>query len=218
MLPEITSASIEGRREMKKRKFVSPLFRQTKCGWHLECGATSACRLGNPNGVRSGGRLPALLANRQADADDQSMGLPVMQRQLAAMRQHDRARDREPETEASGFIHVAGIVAAHERLEHDILARVGNAGAVVLDFDRDVVDDGIRRMVASPPNRTAFSTRLVMLRCRSSGRTMAMACSGPALQESLSASSASSYSATGGTSASGDSSSSFSTLLIDYKT
>ena len=39
--------------------------------------------------------------------------------------------------------------------------------------------DTDRRMVASAPNRTAFSTRLVTLRCRSSGRAVIMACSGP---------------------------------------
>ena len=78
----------------------------------MACGAT-----------RSGGRLPVLLADRQLNPHHQSVRLPVMERQLAAMRQHDGVRDRKPETEARGFIHVAGVVAAHERLQHDILAQ-----------------------------------------------------------------------------------------------
>src|SRR5450432_111854 len=51
------------------------------------------------------------------------------------MRERNGTRDREPETEAGGFVHIAGVVAAHERFEHDLLARIGNTGAIVLDLD-----------------------------------------------------------------------------------
>src|SRR6202035_4515463 len=86
--------------------------------------------------VRSSGGAPVRLTNRQLNANNQFVGLAVVQRQLAAMRQHNGACDRKPETEARGFIHIPGVVATHERLEHDILARIGNAGTVVFDLDR----------------------------------------------------------------------------------
>ena len=63
------------------------------------------------------------------------MRLPVVQRQRAAMREHDRIRNRKTEAEARRFIHVAGVVAAHERLQHILLLRIRNTGAVVLDVD-----------------------------------------------------------------------------------
>ena len=86
------------------------------------------------------------------------------------MGEHDGVRNREAETKTGGFIHVAGVVAAHERLQHIVLARIGNAGAIVLDVDGQSVRRTVSRTVASAPNLTAFSTRLVTLRCRSSGR------------------------------------------------
>src|SRR5882757_1201778 len=85
-------------------------------GWNFAC---------------SGGGLPALLVNRQYNANNQSMRLPVIERQLAAVCQRDGARDRKAETEAGYLVHVAGVVATHEWLEHDILARIGNAGTIV---------------------------------------------------------------------------------------
>jgi hypothetical protein len=38
------------------------------------------------------------------------------------MRQHDRIRNRQAQTEARCFIHVARAVAAHEGLQHIVLA------------------------------------------------------------------------------------------------
>jgi hypothetical protein len=51
------------------------------------------------------------------------------------MCQHNGARDRQPEPEARGPIHVAGVVAAHEWFEHDVLACIGNAGDLKSKID-----------------------------------------------------------------------------------
>src|SRR5262249_3627310 len=75
------------------------------------------------------------LPNRKLHAHDKAVRLAVVQRQLAAMGDRDRACDGEAEPEAGGVIHVARVVAAHERLQHLLLALVGNAGTVVLDVD-----------------------------------------------------------------------------------
>ena len=55
------------------------------------------------------------------------------------MRERDRVGNGQAQAKARGLVHVAGVVAAHERLQHDILARIGNAGTVVLDFDCDMI-------------------------------------------------------------------------------
>src|SRR6185437_10917394 len=73
------------------------------------------------------------------------------------MRDRDGARDREPETEAGSLIHVAGVVAAHERLKHDLLASIGNAGTVVLDLD----GSGIRRYPQAYGGLRAVSDRVL---------------------------------------------------------
>jgi hypothetical protein len=62
--------------------------------------------------TRSCGGAPVRLVNRQLNANDQSMGLPVMQRQLAAMRQHDGARDRKPEAPRTNSTAAFGCSAA----------------------------------------------------------------------------------------------------------
>src|SRR5436305_1420655 len=98
-----------------------------------------------------------------------------MQGQLAAMSCRDAVGDRQAKPEAGGLVHVACVVAAHERLQHGGLVGVGYAGTVILDIDGHVPDKTLRRIVVSVPNFTAFSTTLVMLRRRSSGRTVAMA-------------------------------------------
>ena len=57
-----------------------------------------------------------------------------------------------------------------------LLARIRNAGAVVLDVDGERLVPTTRGgSSTSAPKRTAFSTRLVTQRCRSSGRAVAIA-------------------------------------------
>jgi hypothetical protein len=67
------------------------------------------------------------------------MRLPVVQRQRAAVRCCDGVRDRKTKAEPRRFIHVAGLVAAHERLQHILLQRIRNAGAVVFDVDGELI-------------------------------------------------------------------------------
>src|ERR1700730_9780681 len=113
--------------------------------WRSTVTRSRITKLSRPDGwpceVLRSGRLPALLANRQPDPNHQSVRLAVIEGQLAAMRQYNGVRDGKPETKARGFIHVAGVVAAHEWFQHEPLARIGNAGTIVLDVDRR----GIRR-------------------------------------------------------------------------
>jgi hypothetical protein len=98
-----------------------------------------------------------LLPKRNPDPSHQSVRLPVMKRQLAAMRQRDRAGDGEAEAEACGVIHVAGIVAAHERLQHLALEGVRNAGTIVFDID----DRAVRRQFEADRGFGAEPDRIV---------------------------------------------------------
>ena len=83
------------------------------------------------------------------------MRLSVIERQLAAVRQHDGARDRKPETKARGSIHVARLVAAHERFEHEFLACIRNARTVVLDLHGHGIrqDPQAKRHFRTEPDR-----------------------------------------------------------------
>ena len=89
------------------------------------------------------------------------MWLPVVQRQRAAMRGCDGVGDRKPEAEPFRFIHVAGVIATHEWLQHVLLQRIRNAGAVVFDVDGA---DPVRREGGSPLRRRSsgsFSALLI---------------------------------------------------------
>ena len=68
------------------------------------------------------------------------MRLPVVQRERAAMRENDRIRNRKTEAKALSLVHVAGVVAAHERLQHILLLRIRNTGAVVFDVAGEMID------------------------------------------------------------------------------
>jgi hypothetical protein len=103
------------------------------------------------------------------------MRRPVVQRQRAAVGQHDRVGDGKAEAEARGFIHVAGAVAAHEGCSI-ISFRASEMPGPSSSISMVVPSaDSVRPMVVALPKRAAFSTRLVMQRCRSSGLTIAIA-------------------------------------------
>src|SRR5664280_3587189 len=63
MLPEITTASIKGRRKQQKRKFVSSLFRQTKCA-----GVSDALQHRNPT------QMPVERASSSAEGRQLPLG------------------------------------------------------------------------------------------------------------------------------------------------
>ena len=91
----------------------------------------------------------------------------------------DGVGDRKAEAKPGRLVHVARVVAPHERLEHGVLALTGDPGTVILD-----VDHNRRRAIVEPHDRlgaelTAFSTRLVTARCSASGRAVIMRCCGP---------------------------------------
>ena len=58
MLPEITTASIKRQRKEEKRRFVSPLFRQTKCRARSSRTATSNARRKFPDGGQRSRKSP----------------------------------------------------------------------------------------------------------------------------------------------------------------
>src|SRR5882757_10675067 len=120
-----------------RRRTWAGIRRRSRCieaRTHLLEAAQAKCRF-----ACSGSRQPDLLMYRQFDANNQSMRLPVIERQLTVVRQHDGARDGKSETEAGGLIHVPSFVAAHEWFEHGVLARIGNAGTIVLNVDRHAI-------------------------------------------------------------------------------
>jgi hypothetical protein len=62
------------------------------------------------------------MGNGQFNANNQSLRPPVVERQIAAMGQHNVARDRKAETESGCLIDGPCLVAAHEWLEHGALS------------------------------------------------------------------------------------------------
>jgi len=105
-------------------KSISPLASSRREGLRL-----GVCVLRRPPAGSAGG------PDRQLNANDQSMRLPIVERQLACVRQHDTAHDRKSKTEARRLTHVPGVVAAHKWFEHDIFAGIADAGTIVLNLD-----------------------------------------------------------------------------------
>ena len=82
-----------------------------------------------------------------------------MERQLAAVRQHDSTGDRKPETKAGGLIHVPGDVAA-QSFARELGAKFGISGANNnVNFGGGYVEDRGERFTVRATNVPSAQAR-----------------------------------------------------------
>jgi hypothetical protein len=95
---------------------------------------------------------------RQRDARDQPLRPAVVERQRAAVRLGDGARNRQAEAEAGAVVHGACFLTAHEGFQHRGLAVVRNAGAVVDKFaDIDQVMQDFLKLIQDSQDNSGSS-------------------------------------------------------------